>query len=165
MIKSYTFTCESVYVSKNWFARRSCKYSVGFFILFWAAAFLWFSSISGFFFFLNGGSYTILITIITIIMMMKDSCHFCSEFFHTIAVKCFSCHSRHHGTKQMMSHCSAEAGGALNSFQNCAFCCIFHFDPDRIHAVSVYGRLRVPEAEKIQQSFSSQTLLFFFLTK
>lgn len=113
-----------MYVSKNWFARRPYKYSTDFFILFCAAAFLWFSSISGFFF-LNWGSYAILVTIITNIMMMNDSCHFCSEFFHTFAVKYFSCHSRRRATKQMMSCRSAEAGGALTTFRTVPFVAFF----------------------------------------
>jgi len=57
--------------------------------------------------------------------MMNDSYHFSSEFFHTFAVKCFICHSRHCATKQMMSHCSAEAGGALTAFRIVPFVAFF----------------------------------------
>lgn len=47
--KSCSFIYESVYTSKNWFARSSYKYSMVLFILLWAAAFLSFSGISFFF--------------------------------------------------------------------------------------------------------------------
>lgn len=66
--------------------------------------------------FLSGSSYSILVAVITH-RMMNESCHFCSEFLHTFAIKCFSCRLGHCATKQMIFCCSAEAGGDLTTFR------------------------------------------------